>query len=287
YDNLSLLHPGVNVETGLDPSLMNISGSDIHLHKTVMNLIINAMESIPARGTVTIKTENRYLEMPLKGYEVIGKGEYALLSIADTGGGISPEDLQHIFEPFYTTKKMRMSGSGLGLSVVWGVVKDHDGYIDVQSEKGKGTTFTLYFPVTGKDLPEELVAQVASRYRGNGESVLVIDDEKGQCGMATMMLSKLNYNVTAVESGEEAIEYLRSHKADLLVLDMLMEPGIDGLDTYKEIIKIHHGQKAIIASGFSETERSRETQNLGAGNFVMKPYIMATLAREVWKELHR
>jgi CheY-like chemotaxis protein len=182
---------------------------------------------------------------------------------------------------------MRRSGSGLGLSVVWGAIKDHDGYIDVHSEKGKGTVFSLYLPISRDDLPGVKVPAVVPRHMGRGEAVLVVDDVMGQSELARKMLSKLNYNVSTVSSGEEAVEYLKERRADLILLDMLMEPGIDGLDTYKEILKIHPRQKAIIVSGFSETERTREAKKLGAGSYIKKPYMLETLGMVVRKELDR
>jgi len=287
FINLAGFHEGIHLETDMESTLMNLSGSDIHLHRTIMNLVTNALEATPKDGSVTIKTENRYLDVPVYGYEEIGKGEYVVLSISDTGEGISPENIQHIFEPFYTTKQMRRGSSGLGLSVVWGVVKDHDGYVDVQSKEGEGTTFKLYFPISRKDLPKAIVDMIAAKCTGHNESILVVDDEKGQCELATMILSRVNYDVMSVSSGEEAVEYLKSHQADLVILDMLMEPGMDGLDTYKEIMKIHPGQKAIIVSGFSETERTKEAQRLGAGAFVRKPYLAKRLCIEVSGELNR
>jgi len=116
-----------------------------------------------------------------------------------------------IFEPFYTKKVMGRSGTGLGLAVVWGTVKDHHGYINVESEEGKETTFTLYFPVTREELTPEEVAVSASEYMGNGESILIVDDVKEQRNLATMMFTKLNYRVSSVSSGEEAVEYIKQH----------------------------------------------------------------------------
>jgi PAS domain S-box-containing protein len=146
YIQLAASQIGIRLVTKLDSKLMNIQGSADHLSRVVMNLVINAMEAIEDTGIVTIKTGSRYLEVPMLGYEEIAAGNYVVLSISDTGRGISPEDMKKVFEPFYTTKRMRLSGSGLGLPVVWGVVKNHGGFIDLRSEQGKGTTFELYFP---------------------------------------------------------------------------------------------------------------------------------------------
>ena len=182
---------------------------------------------------------------------------------------------------------MGRSGTGLGLAVVWGTVKDHHGYIDVQSREKKGSTFTLYFPVTREEpaQAEKAVSQLACK--GNGESILVVDDVKEQRQLAMSMLKRLGYQVRAVAGGEAAIEYLKTEKADLIVLDMIMSPGIDGFETYRRIRKINPRQKIIIVSGFSETDRVREMQEMGAGEFVRKPYTMEKIGRAIKKELDR
>jgi len=180
---------------------------------------------------------------------------------------------------------MGKSGTGLGMAVVWGTVKDHKGYIDVQSVKGEGSTFSLYFPVTRKEIAKDLRRLSIEEYRGNGESVLIIDDVKDQREIASTILMQLGYSVAVVSSGEEAVEYLQDNKADLLILDMIMDPGMGGLDTYRQIVKIHPGQKAIIASGFSETDRVREAQKLGAGQYIRKPYTLEKIGIAAKKEL--
>jgi signal transduction histidine kinase/ActR/RegA family two-component response regulator len=287
FKNLSSYHPSIKIRTDLEPDLPNISGSSVHLGKTIFNLVSNASESMPNGGIVTIKTANQYLEEPIHGYDEVRDGDYVVLSVSDTGEGISAADLERIFEPFYTKKVMGRSGTGLGLAVVWGTVKDHNGYINVESEEGKGSTFTLYFPVTREDITAEAAAISISEYMGKGESILVVDDVKGQRDLAASMLRKLNYNVASVSSGEEAIAYLKGHKIDLILLDMIMDPGMDGLDTYRSILEIHARQKAIIVSGFSETDRVHAAQTLGAGPNVRKPYVIEKLGLAVRNELDR
>ncbi|MBI5603751.1 MAG: PAS domain S-box protein [Deltaproteobacteria bacterium] len=287
FKNLSAYHSSVKVKTDLEPDLLNISGSSVHLSKTLFNLVSNASESMPKGGTLTIKTSNQYLDRAIQGYDEVREGDYVVLSVSDTGEGITADDLKRIFEPFYTKKVMGRSGTGLGLAVVWGTVKDHHGYINVQSEEGKGSTFTLYFPVTRGEITAEDVALPLSEYLGKGETILIVDDVKGQRDLAEEMLKKLNYHITSVSSGEDAVVYLKEQKVDLLVLDMIMDPGMDGLDTYKKILEIHPRQKAIIVSGFSESERVKAAQSLGAGAYVKKPYIREKLGLAVRKELDR
>ena len=287
FEKLSAYHPGVKTEMYLEPDLLNISGSAVHLSKTLFNLISNASEAMPKGGTVTIRTANQYLDKPVQGYDQIQEGDYVILMVSDTGEGISPADLQRIFEPFYTKKIMGRSGTGLGLSVVWGTVKDHNGYINVQSEEGKGSLFTLYFPVTREEITPEVAALSRSAYMGRGEAILVVDDVKGQRDLAASILQTLNYRVKCVSSGEEALAYLKEHSADLVILDMIMDPGMDGLDTYTKVREIKPRQKAIIVSGFSESDRVRAAQALGAGAYVRKPYVIEKLGLAVRGELDR
>jgi len=287
HEKLKSYHPGVHIKTHLEKDTLNILGSSTHLSKTVMNLVSNAAEAMPEGGNLTVSTENRHIDRPIRDYDHVKEGDYVVLTISDTGTGISPDDIAKIFEPFYTKKKMGRSGTGLGMAVVWGTVKDHNGYIDVQSTEGKGTTFTLYFSATRKKLSEDKSDLAIESYSGNGESILVIDDVEEQRQIASGMLKELGYSVVSVSSGEEAVEYLKANKVDLLVLDMIMDPGMDGLDTYKKILELHPGQKAIIASGFSETGRVKEVQRLGAGAYIRKPLLLEKIGLAVKGELEK
>ena len=287
YEKLIEYHPKVRSKTNLEANILPIMGSPVHLSKTIMNLVSNAAEAMIDGGTIHISTENRYIDRPIKGYDHVEEGDYVTLTVSDTGVGIPQKDIEKIFEPFYTKKVMGRSGTGLGMAVVWGTVKDHKGYIDVQSTEGKGTTFSLYFPITRKRLDRDTSQLSIEEYRGNGESVLVVDDVEEQREIAYELLSKLGYSAKTVSSGTEAIDYMKNNSADLLVLDMIMDPGIDGLETYKGILEYHPGQKAIIVSGFSETKRVKEAQKLGAGTYVKKPYTLDKLGTAVKVELNR
>jgi PAS domain S-box-containing protein len=287
FEKLKSYHPGVKIRTDFEEGMLNIKGSPLHLGKTVMNLVSNAVEAIVEQGEVTIRTENRYLDQPIRGYDYIQEGDYAVLTISDTGRGISQRDVVKIFEPFYTKKVMGRSGTGLGLAVVWGTVKDHQGYIDVQSAEGRGSTFTIYFPVTREEPAKDEQAESRVAYMSKGESILVVDDVQEQREMAKNMLSRLGYQVETVASGEEAIEYLQNKKADLMVLDMIMNSGIDGMETYRRTLEINPGQKAVIVSGFSETDRVKNALEMGAGAFIRKPYILEKIGLAIRKELDR
>jgi signal transduction histidine kinase/ActR/RegA family two-component response regulator/HAMP domain-containing protein len=280
HHKIMTFFPSARISTRLDRDLINIQGSSAHLSKTLMNIIINALEACADSGDITITTQNSYVDRPFKGYDMVNEGEYAALTVTDTGVGISAEDMNHIFEPFYTKKKMGRSGTGLGMAVVWGTVKDHKGYIDFDSTMGKGSRFTLYFPVTRK-VSTEIRGFSMEEHKGNNESILVVDDIKEQREIASAILSELEYRVTTISSGEAAVAYLKENTADLLVLDMIMDPGMDGLDTFRQIIELHPDQKAIVASGFSETDRLKEVLRLGVKGYLKKPYTVENIAAAV------
>jgi len=284
---LKTYHSNVSVETNLDTNLLNIEGSSTQLIKMIMNLVSNAAEAQPSGGKSTISTRNQYVDTPIIGHEAIKEGDYVVLEVKDIGLGIAPEDLTRIFEPFYTKKAMGRSGTGLGMAVVWGTIHDHNGYIDVKSTEGIGTTFSLYFPATREKNIRKKGFTPVEEYMGRKETVLVIDDVKEQRDIATNILGKLNYTVKTVSSGEDAVEYVKNSSADLLILDMIMKPGIDGLETYKRIIELHPNQKAIIASGYSETDRVKEAQRLGAGDYIKKPYTLEKIGIAVKEELKK
>jgi CheY-like chemotaxis protein len=183
---------------------------------------------------------------------------------------------------------MGRSGTGLGMAVVWGTVRDHDGYIDVQSKIEEGSRFSIYFPVTmGACDSDKKESFGFESWLGKGELVLIVDDVADQREIATEVVEKLNYTVASVPSGEAAIEYLKDKSVDIMILDMIMDPGIDGLETYRRAIECQPGIKAVIASGYSESKRVREAQRLGAGEYLPKPYTMQSIAEVLNRELGR
>ena len=285
YEKLKQFHPPFRLTVDLDHRLANIKGSTVHLSKMVTNLMSNAVEALSEGGEVHIRTKFHYLDRPIRGYDVVEEGNYVVLTVSDNGSGISQKDIDKIFEPFYTKKVMGKSGTGLGLAVVWGTVKDHHGYIDVQSIPGEGSTFMIYFALTVEPTSDSKQVVSLDECMGHGESILVVDDVIEQRDVATGILSRLDYNVCAVSSGLDAVAFVKSQKVDLVVLDMIMDPGIDGLETYQRILEICPGQKAIIVSGFSETERVKKAQRLGAGAYVRKPYRLERIGLAVRQEL--
>jgi two-component system, cell cycle sensor histidine kinase and response regulator CckA len=279
-------HPGVKIECTLDENLANIIGSRIHIRKILMNLVSNGFEAIETTGVVRIATANIQISTRVQGDNEIEEGEYVVLTVADQGTGISSEDLEKIFEPFYSKKVMGRSGTGLGLTVVWNVVQDHHGYIKVESSSER-TLFTIYFPSTQELECQPDIFVDLSTLTGHGELVLVVDDVASQRVITSSIIEKLGYRVESVPSGEEAVEFVKRQPVDLLILDMIMSPGISGRETYSRIIRMYPEQKAIIVSGYAETEDVKETLRLGAGAFLKKPLMIGDLANTAHSLLGR
>ena len=274
------LYPRVLYTKQLDAKHPNISCSPIHIKKTVMNLMTNAAEALGNSGNIIVSTCNRVISKSVTVGQEVEPGNYLVLTVQDNGKGIEASDLDHIFEPFYTKKAMGRSGTGLGLAIVWNTVQDHNGQIFVRSSE-KGTEFQLYFPVSEDEAIEQVENDQTQKLAGDHEHILVVDDDHQQLDIASQILLSMGYEVDSVCSGELAIKYVKDNPVDLIVLDMLMEPGINGYLTYKEILKRYPNQKAIIASGFSESADVKEALRLGAGGFIKKPYSMAQLGRLV------
>jgi two-component system, cell cycle sensor histidine kinase and response regulator CckA len=280
-------YPEGRLRKSLANDLPAVPGSKIHILKSLMNLVINGFEAINGSGRsgeIRLKTDHRQLTAPIQGYETIPPGDYARLTVADNGPGIPSEDIERVFEPFYSKKILGRSGTGLGLTVVWNTMQDHSGHIDVQSSH-RGTSFALYFPTT-QELPTVATKPPSvSVRRGRGESILVVDDEALQRQIASQLLSALGYRPTTVASGEAAVEYVQKNDIDLVLLDMVMPPGINGHETYLQLCRIKPGIKAIITSGFSENDDVRGAQAAGAGSFLHKPYTIEALAEAVYTTL--
>ncbi|MCF8055462.1 MAG: response regulator [Desulfocapsa sp.] len=285
-EGLKLLsrHENVRIKTNLAADLLNIACSPIHIKKCLMNLIMNGAEAIDGKGTLSIETRNQHVQESIPENSAIQPGEYVVFSITDSGKGIGEQDIKHIFEPFYTNKVMGQSGTGLGLTVVWNTVQEHGGGVTVKSDK-QGTCFELYFPVTRQKLTATAGGVNFGRLQGHGQRILVVDDEKQQRDVAAQILSTLGYRVETAASGEEAVAFVKRKEVELVILDMIMDPGINGRQTYEQMSKIRPMQRALIASGFSENNEVKGAQRLGAGSYIRKPYTIEQLGLAVQKIL--
>ncbi len=277
-------YPDITISSTTDPKLADISCSTIHVTKSLVNLVNNAAEAVREGGSIVITTGNRSFTKTFSGYETIEPGDYAFLQVSDNGHGIAADDLPHIFDPFYSKKVLGRSGTGLGLTVVWNTVHDHGGFLDVQSSD-KGTSFTLYFPITRQQPADSPLIPSLLSCQGQGERILVVDDQENQREIARRLLARLGYQVHCVASGEEAVEFIKQHQVDLILLDMVMEPGINGCQTYQRIIEHRPDQKAIIVSGYSSTNDIEQARKLGIHHFIKKPYTLNELGQALRLEI--
>ena len=277
----------VNMIADLSPQPLVVRGSESQLARAVDNLIRNAVEAIGGNGEVVVKSAEVDVLEPRAGYETVPVGRYATLSVSDDGCGIEPHDLGQVFEPFFTRKRAKeTSGSGLGLAIVHGVVKEHDGFIDVASTPEVGTTITLYFPLVGGLEPR---ARLPATPHGSAR-ILIVDDEPIQLRTGRRVLVRLGYEVEVLDSGLRAYElFSRAASAgqspfDLIIMDMLLGEVHDGLQIIDQIHRLFPAQKVIVASGHAPTERAALAVRKGL-TWLAKPYGMETLAETVQRAL--
>ncbi len=277
-------HPKVHITTRIACDGAMTMGSAVHLEKVVMNLVSNAAEAMPEGGQLTIGLQPAVLEVPPPGFPQVEPGDYFRLAVSDEGLGMGEEDLKHIFEPFFTKKKLGRSGTGLGMTVVWDTTLMHKGYIDVSTREGRGTTVAVYLPATNRQKKNSPPPSPTEDLSGNGKRILVVDDMPEQREIACAILNELGYWAEAVSSGEAALAFLERQPVDLLLLDMVMDPGMDGLETLQEAQALRPGQKAIIASGYTQNDRIQAALSLGA-TFVPKPYRLEVIGSALQKIL--
>ncbi|MGC4087218.1 MAG: substrate-binding domain-containing protein [Polyangiaceae bacterium] len=286
-DRLRAVH--LHIEAASKP--LPILGSESHVSRAVGNLLRNAVEVAGQGGVVTLRAEAVSLAEPLLAYESIPAGEYVAVSVADTGSGIAPEQVKKIFEPFFSTKKLsNVSGSGLGLAIVHGVVKEHEGFVDVHSVVGQGSRFVLYFPRLD-GFKDERDAPISVR-QGRAK-ILVVDDDPIQQRVAQRVLGRLGYEVTTVASGVQAyrlvcepsestqgaLESALSSAFDVLIMDMALNEAESGLEVFQRIRGKFPQQRGIIASGHSAA--SGDAASGPDLLWLAKPYTASSLARAV------
>jgi signal transduction histidine kinase/ActR/RegA family two-component response regulator len=282
--------PRVRIVTELESRPIAVLASESHLSRAITNLIRNGMEAIEGDGQLVIRSLERRLTEPVVGFERIEAGHYAVLSISDEGRGIPQEDLGRIFEPFYSTKLLgESSGTGLGLAIVHGVIKEHGGFVDVTSVRGKGTTFTLYFPSLRAEDRPDAPPTPAPMPIGRAR-LLLVDDSPTLLRTGRRALEHLGYLVETMESGKQAYERFERAAAtgqspcDLVILDMNLLEARDGLDVYEMIRRLFPDQRALLVSGQAPSDRVNVALERGLG-WLPKPYTMELLAQTVAKTL--
>ena len=278
-------YPNVVIQTNLQQNLHNICCSRLHIHKMLLNLIGNALEAVHGNGLIRITTQNCKFTHPLSLDCVSTYPEdYVLLTIADNGPGIPQKDLDHIFDPFYSTKRMGKSGTGLGLSIVWNTVQDHNGWLEVK-DNYPGAIFEIYLPITNEEISSTKNIDINHTLRGNGEIVLIIDDQLEQIETMEKILTSLGYKTYSATSGEEGITLFQSQAVDLVLIDMIMGDGLNGRETYERILQVRPGQKAIIVSGYSKYEEAQKAKALGISHFLEKPVTISKLSLAIKQAL--
>ena len=269
----------IQVHTDLHNEIWAADVDSGQIEQALLNLYVNAWQAMPAGGDLHLKTRNVKLDNSIVKPFKVEPGKYVEISVSDTGVGIDKETRKRIFEPFFTTKEMGR-GTGLGLASVYGIVKSHGGYIDVSSEKDKGTTFTLYLPASEKNAVQEKAAP-AEMFRGTG-TILLIDDEKMILDVGCELLEELGYTVLSALSGREALEIFQknSTKIDLVIMDMIM-PGMSGGETFDRLRNINQDIKVILSSGYSLNGQATKILRRGCDGFIQKPFNLNQLAEKI------
>ena len=291
FRQLKANHSGITLNTRYGTTPMTIKGSPVHLFKVLMNLVANSAEAMPRGGEILIRIQARTLEQPEKlkfpvqGQAEIPVGEYVVLSVEDSGVGIDSQEIESVFEPFYTRKVMGRSGTGLGMAVVLGAVNDHKGFIQIDSVLKQGTQVTLFFPTTPDLLEQEPMETNLETLMGGHEKILVIDDVPDQLAIAEKLLTRLGYQVWCCASGEEALVFLKEHAMDLILIDMIMAPGMGGIETCEHILARYPGQKVLFVTGFSDPRQLATARELGQGPCLFKPYTLEKMATLVQNRL--
>jgi two-component system, cell cycle sensor histidine kinase and response regulator CckA len=278
-------YPNVVIQTSLQENLHNTCCSYQHIHKLLLNLIGNALEAVQEDGLIRITTQNCRFTHPLSlNHASTYPEDYVVITIADNGPGIQQKDLDHIFDPFYSTKRMGKSGTGLGLSIVWNTVQDHNGWLEVR-DNNPGAIFEIYLPSTREETRPTKDVDINRPLRGNGEMILLIDDLSEQNETMEKLLASLGYKTYSVTSGEEGIAFLQSQAVDLVLIDMIMGDGLNGRETYERILQVRPGQKAIIISGYSRHEETEKAKALGISHFLEKPVTLSKLSLAIKQAL--
>ena len=267
----------ITVVLNLAPETMIVNADRGQMEQTLLNLFVNASDAMPEGGRLAVGTGTRsHFQMRAKIYDP-RPGDYALLSVSDTGIGMDAQVVERIFDPFFTTKEMGR-GTGLGLASVYGIVKGHGGYIEVASKPGKGTTFFIYLPAAAGAVQENASPKEAAQ--GGEATILMVDDEEIVLDVGEQMLRRLGYRVLSTTSGSEAVELFQQHQVDLVILDLVM-PEMSGSKTFDQIRAIDPDARILLASGYSAESKASDIMNRASCGFLQKPFDLNTLSAKI------
>jgi two-component system cell cycle sensor histidine kinase/response regulator CckA len=271
----------ITIKHDLATTLAGVKADRSQIEQVVLNIYVNAAEAMPKGGELCITTRNiPHTQITGKSY-TIKPGNYILLTIKDTGIGMDKHTQAKVFDPFFTTKGLA-KGTGLGLASVYGIIKAHGGYIDVESKKGKGTTFSIYLPASEETIGEEI--HPAGTIETGKETILLVDDEEIILDVGEALLTSLGYTVLIAHGGHEAIAILRtslpSSPPDLVILDMIM-PGMGGGETYDRMKELSPTIKVLLSSGYSIDGQATEILKRGCDGFLQKPFTMKELSKAI------
>lgn len=281
-------HPQVDLKTNLDADNAVVVCSQVHVRKCLLNLMHNGFEAASPGGRVLLSTCNSAKAISLSAInDKFSNSRDLLIRVVDSGPGIAPEHIDYIFEPFYTTKKLGRSGSGLGLAVVWSTVEEHGGRVRVENVD-PGAMFEIRLPLAHRSIKAEKLVDVTDiqKYGGEGK-LLIVDDEPELREITSGIVQLLGYSAATVASGEEALARLDEHDYDLVLLDMILKDGISGYETYKKILERKPNQKAVIISGYSNSDDVKKALDLGASSIIKKPYTVAELGKAITHSLQQ
>jgi PAS domain S-box-containing protein len=269
----------IEIHMRYEPEIWPVEVDRTQFCQVFLNLFVNAWQAMPEGGDLFIQSENVRLDDNITQPFDVESGNFVKISLADTGIGMDKSTRQRIFDPFFTTKK-KQRGSGLGLASTYGIIRNHGGFIDVDSAKYKGTTFTIYIPATEKNTIEK---KLSSGVILNGqETILLVDDEPIVIDVGRSILEKMGYNVITARNGEEALHsYLQIKlKIDLVILDMIM-PGMGGRKTFEKLQSFDPEIKVILSSGYSVNGQAEQILSKGCNGFIQKPFTTEKLSQKI------
>jgi len=283
-DTFSIARKDITIHFNLDPNIRAFKADKSQIEQVLWNLYINAVDAMPGGGNLIIETKNT-TSQELKGYEYeMTPGDYICFSVSDSGIGMAPEQQKNIFKPFFTTKNGK--GTGLGLASVYGIIKSHDGYVDVKSTKGKGSTFNIFLPsvkeafIEGQPSDHHIIS-------GKREMILLVDDDETVLDAISQLLDSLGYSTLLAHNGQEALKIYatKGHLIDLVIIDMIM-PGMNGSELFDQLKEKNQNVKTLLSSGYSLNEQAQQIMDHGCNGFIQKPFNIAQLAKMIRKILN-